>query len=425
MSQERYDVIAFGATSFVGQILCGYLLGRHGGDGSVKWAMAGRSQAKLDEVKASLGDDASGIETIIADADDNAALREMCAQTRVVISTVGPYALYGSPLIEACVETGTDYVDLTGEVQWIYRMIREHEASAQKSGARIIHCCGFDSIPSDLGVHFHQRAAREKFGAPARQIRMQVARIKGGASGGTVASLINVARELASDPSLRKILANPYALVPGGKARARQPNVKSPQRDPETGAWLGPFVMAAINTRIVHRSNALTGYSYGVDFLYDESMRMGRGLSGGLFATAFTGGLGAFMVGAALPPSRWLMEKFILPKPGEGPSPEGQKNGMYDLRFHGTTAGGERLTTRVTGDRDPGYGSTAKMLGEAGVCLAQDIDRSDVPGGFWTPATALGDALISRLEQHAGLTFEVTDQAFLHGNSDRVSESHR
>ena len=409
MSSPRLDVILFGATSFVGQILCEYLFERHGAEGPVKWAMAGRSQSKLDSVKASLGDGASDIETIVADAGDGPALRDLCTQARVVISTVGPYALYGSPLVEACVETGTDYVDLTGEVQWIYRMIREHEVGARESGARIVHCCGFDSIPSDLGVLFHQKTALERFGERARQIRMQVARIKGGASGGTIASLLNIAREMASDRSLRKILANPYSLVVDGKARARQPNIKSPQRDPETGAWLGPFVMAAINTRIVHRSNALSDYAYGVDFLYDESMRMGRGLSGGLAATAFTGGLGAFMLGAALPPTRWLMESFMLPKPGEGPSPEEQRKGMFDLRFHGTTAGGQRLTTRVTGDRDPGYGSTAKMLGEAGVCLAHDIDRSDVPGGFWTPATALGDALVARLEQHAGLTFEVVD----------------
>jgi short subunit dehydrogenase-like uncharacterized protein len=383
MSSPRFDLIVFGSTSFVGQILCAYLLERHGTNGVVKWAMAGRSQSKLDSVKASLGDDASGIATIVADAGDDAALRDLCAQARVVISTVGPYALYGSPLVKVCVETGTDYVDLTGEVQWIYRMIREHEPEARESGARIVHCCGFDSIPSDLGVLFHQRTALERYGEPARQIRMQVARIKGSASGGTVASLLNVAREMASDRSLRKILANPYSLVIDGKARARQPNIRTPQRDPETGAWLGPFVMAAINTRIVHRSNALSDYAYGVDFLYDESMRMGRGLSGGLFATAFTGGLGAFMLGAALPPTRWLMENVMLPKPGEGPSPEAQRKGMFDLRFHGTTAGGQ--------------------------CLAQDIGQSDVPGGFWTPATALGDALVARLERHAGLTFEVVD----------------
>jgi short subunit dehydrogenase-like uncharacterized protein len=327
----------------------------------------------------------------------------------VIISTVGPYALYGSVLVKVCVETGADYVDLAGESQWILRMLQAHESQAGKSGARIVHCCGFDSVPSDLGVHHHQKTALEKFGEPATQIRMQVARMKGAASGGTVASIVNIAREMAKDPALRKTLANPYSLVPGGEARARQPNITTPTRDPETGAWLGPFVMAGINTRIVHRSNALSGYDYGVNFLYDESIRMGRGLKGSLAATALTGGLGAFMAGAVLPPSRWLMEKYILPKPGEGPSPEQQRNGMYDLRFYGTTASGNKLTTRVTGDRDPGYGSTARILGEAAVCLAKDIAKNEVGGGFWTPATALGDSLLARLEQHAGLTFEVCD----------------
>ena len=407
MSQTRFDVIVFGATSFVGQILCDYLFTRHGVGGGVKWAMAGRSPSKLESVRAALGDLAAGIELMVADAADEEALRAMCAQTGVVISTVGPYALYGSPLVKTCVETGTDYVDLTGEAHWIHHMIKEHESRARRTGARLVHCCGFDSIPSDLGVHFHQKTAMEKFGEPATRIRMQVARIKGGASGGTVASILNIAREMASNPSLRKILANPYSLVPSSQARVRQPNVNTPQRDAETGAWLGPFVMAAVNTRIVHRSNALQDYAWGVDFLYDESMRMGKGLKGGLFATAFTGGLAAFMVGAALPPSRWLMESYMLPKPGEGPSPEQQKNGMYDLRFYGTTASGNKLITKVTGDRDPGYGSTAKMLGEAAVCLVHDIARTDVAGGFWTPATALGDALLARLQQHAGLRFEV------------------
>jgi short subunit dehydrogenase-like uncharacterized protein len=211
MSQTRFDVIVFGATSFVGQILCDYLFRRHGNDGGVRWAMAGRSPSKLASVRAALGEKAAGIELIVADAADEKALRAMCAQTGAVISTVGPYALYGSPLVKACVETGTDYVDLTGEAHWIRRMIEEHESRARKTGARLVHCCGFDSIPSDLGVHFHQKTAMEKFGEPATRIRMQVARIKGGASGGTVASILNIAREMASNPSLRKILANPYS----------------------------------------------------------------------------------------------------------------------------------------------------------------------------------------------------------------------
>lgn len=407
MNDRQCDIIVFGATSFVGQILVDYLHQRHGAGRELQWAMAGRSLAKLEQVRQTLGDGAAGIELIVADAADENALRQLCEQTRVVISTVGPYALYGSTLVQVCAETGTDYVDLTGEVQWIRRMIEKNEAAARQSGARIVHCCGFDSIPSDLGVYFHQQQALEQFSEPATDIRMQVARIKGGASGGTVASMMNIVREMTSNPALRKELANPYSLVPDGKAKTRQRNVKSPERDPDTKAWLAPFIMAAINTRIVHRSNALGDYNYGMDFRYDEAMRMGKGFKGQSRAYMFTGGLGAFMLGAAIPPSRWLLESFIVPKPGEGPSPKEQQDGMFDLRFYGTTASAQQLVTQVTGDRDPGYGSTAKMLGEAAVCLARDISKDDLAGGMWTPATAFGQALISRLQQHAGLTFEV------------------
>ncbi len=409
MDNPRYDVVVFGATSFVGQILCRYLLERHGVDGELCWAMAGRSEHKLESVRAGLGVDAAGIDLLVADAADGPALKKMAGQTRVVISTVGPYALYGSPLVEACARNGVDYVDLTGETQWIYRMLNAHEITAQQSGARIIHCCGFDSIPSDLGVSFHQHVAKERTGEPADQIRMQVARIKGGASGGTLASVMNVAREVAADAALRSILSNPYALVPGGRKGVRQENVKSPQRDAQTGAWLGPFVMAGINTRIVHRSNALAEYPYGSDFRYDESMRVGHGLKGGISATFLTGGLALFMLGAALPPSRWFMEKFLRANPGEGPTPEEQQSGFFDLRFHSQSSDGQRLVTRVTGDRDPGYGSTAKMLGEAAACLAMDISKEQLPGGFWTPATGLGEPLLERLERYAGLSFTVMD----------------
>lgn len=409
MNDSHHDIVVFGATSFVGQILVAYLYERHGVGREINWAIAGRSQAKLESVRESLGADATGIPLIVADAGDEAALRTMCGSSRVVISTVGPYALYGSVLVKVCAETGTDYVDLTGETQWIRRMIEAHEATAQQSGARIVHCCGFDSIPSDFGVYHHQKMATERFGEPSTQIRMQVARIKGGASGGTIASMMNIVKEVTANPALRKELANPYSLVANSEATARQLNVKGPERDSETGAWLGPFVMAAVNTRIVHRSNALGGYPYGTDFMYDEAMRMGRGTKGRMRATMFAGSLGAFMVGAALPPTRWVLESFIMPKPGEGPSPQEQQDGMFDLRFYGTTASGNKLVTKVTGDRDPGYGSTAKMLGEAGVCLAQDISKDALAGGLWTPSTALGDRLMARLTEHAGITFEVVE----------------
>ena len=404
MAQPKYSFVVFGATSFVGQILCRYLLQRHGARG---WAMAGRSQSKLMDLQAALGGEAAQVPLILADASDELALAALCAQTKVVISTVGPYALYGSPLVKVCAETGTDYCDLTGEVQWIRRMLQAHEATAKASGARIVHCCGFDSIPSDLGVHYLQQAAQERFGAPCTRVKLRIRTLRGGFSGGTVASLMNVMRELSAEPALRKVMADPYAVCPpGGVGKPRQPEVMFAQYDDEVGSWLAPFVMAGINTRIVHRSNALKGDVYGADFRYDEAMLTGTGLKGRATATGVSLGLGAFVAAAALPPTRWLLENHVVPKPGEGPTPAEQESGRYDFRFHGRTASGQTLVAKVTGDRDPGYGSTAKMLGEAGACLAE-LDRKAVPGGFWTPATALGGALVGRLQAHAGLTFSV------------------
>jgi short subunit dehydrogenase-like uncharacterized protein len=406
MIKKEFDVIVFGASSFVGQILVQYLWNRHGLNGEVKWAIAGRDSDKLKALKSKLGDQAQALPTLIANASNEGELRALCAQTRVVVSTVGPYALYGSSLVKVCAETGTDYCDLTGEVQWIARMIEAHEATAQQSGARIVHCCGFDSIPSDLGVLFLQESAKTQYGEPCQQIRMRVRKLKGEFSGGTVASMINVTREVAADRSLAKKLANPYLISPTRLA-ARQPNVSFAEFDPIAKSWLAPFVMAGINTRVVHRSNALQDYSYGKDFKYDEAMMTGNGFKGRLTAMGLAGGMAGFLIGAALPPTRWALEKFVVPKPGEGPSESSQQRGSYDLRFYGTTSKGKSLVAKVTGDMDPGYGSTGKMLGEAVVCLAKDM--AGKPGGFWTPASLMGDKLMSRLQQHAGLAFELLE----------------
>lgn len=404
----KHEIVVFGATSFVGQILCRYLAG-HPESGELRWAAAGRSLEKLQSVRAGLGEAGRDVELIVADAADEASLREMASAAQVVISTVGPYALYGEPLVRVCAETGTDYCDLTGEVQWIARMIERYESAAAASGARLVHCCGFDSIPSDLGVHFLQREAQARFGMPCERVRMRVRRIRGGFSGGTVASLMNVAREVAGNSELRRELANPYSLCPPqARPDTRQPSVSFAEHDAVFDAWVAPFVMAAINTRIVHRSNALLGHAYGAGFRYDEAVLVGRGLSGRLKATSTASALGAFMLGTATAPTRWLLEK-MLPAPGEGPSPEQQRNGSFDLRFAGTTTAGQSLRVAVTGDRDPGYGSTAKMLGQAGICLARDIARTEVGGGSWTPATIFGDTLIDRLRAHAGMTFDVIE----------------
>ncbi len=397
-----FDLVVFGATSFVGQILCRYLVERHGTDGDLTWAIAGRSEEKLADVA-----DATGavVEQIIADATDADAMRHLAGSTRTVVSTVGPYALYGSELVAAAAEVGTDYCDLTGEPQWMRRMIDAHDEAARNSGARIVHTCGFDSIPSDLGVWFTQREAEERFGTHCTKIAMRVKAMKGGASGGTIASMMQLMEEASGNPDLRKELANPYMLAPAGMTTGvRQPNISIPTNDEASGGWVGPFVMAAVNTRVVHRTHALLGRPWGDDFVYDEAMMMGEGPLGAVKAGVLTGGLGGFMGLSAVGPIRGLLNDHVLPKPGTGPSPKAQAEGFFDVRFYGETAAGEAIVTKVTGDRDPGYGSTAKMLGEAAMALVEGVDAD---GGFHTPATAFGDGLIDRLETHAGLTFDV------------------
>ncbi|WP_263078484.1 saccharopine dehydrogenase NADP-binding domain-containing protein [Endozoicomonas sp. Mp262] len=409
MNSSNYDLVVFGATSFVGKILTRYLLEYFSnGSDNCKWAIAGRSQDKLEKLKRKLGDSAKELPILIADAKDETSLKALCNQTRVIISTVGPYALYGEPLIKACVETGTDYCDLTGEVQWIKQMIEFYQGEAKESGARIVHCCGFDSVPSDLGVYFLQQYALNAFKEPCTTIKMRVKKLKGGFSGGTAASIVNIVKEASKSPQLRKDLANPFVLCPEGhRYSAMQFNIKSPRYDDDFKSWSAPFIMSGINTRIVHRSNALANNLYGGNFKYDEAMLTGRGLRGKKNAALLTTGLTALMVGAAIKPSRWALKKFILPKPGEGPSPRKQAKGFYDLHFLGSTESGKTVYTRVTGDRDPGYGSTAKILGQAAICLAYDIAKSDQPGGFWTPATLFGHKLIDRLTEYAGLTFQI------------------
>ena len=411
MSDPQYDLVVFGATSFVGSILTRYLAATFGTDGrQLRWAVAGRSPEKLAALRDALGEGGQTLPVVVADAGDEEALQRLCADSRVVVSTVGPYALYGEPLVRACVESGTDYCDLTGEIQWIRRMLRRYEQRAGETGARIVHCCGFDSIPSDLGVYFLQQQARARFGEPATRVKMRVRAIRGGMSGGTVASLVNVIQEARRDRQLRRELADPYSLCPEGHGQGvRQPRIRFAGQDPDFGAWVAPFIMAPVNTRVVLRSNALAGAAGVAGLQYDEALMTGRGVRGGLTAAVTALATGGFAMAAALAPFRRLLQRFVLPGPGEGPSPEAQERGFYDLRFHGRTADGRELRVQVTGDRDPGYGSTGKMLGQAAACLALDMDRDSVPGGFWTPSTIFGDRLLHRLEAHAGLAFRIQE----------------
>ncbi len=403
----RYDIILVGATGYVGALIAEYLTGR-AGNNAVRWAMAGRSASKLDAVKTSLGPRGERVATIVADTSNRAEMDALVAQTKVVLTTVGPYAKYGSELVAACAAAGTDYCDLTGEAPWIQKMIDAHQETAEASGARIVPCCGFDSTPSDLGVFFLNEEVRKVTGKPCTAIRMRVTSMKGGASGGTIASMMNLVEEATRDAAVRSVLANPYALNPTGERKGpRQPGAIPVTYDGAAGSWTAPFVMAGINTRVVHRSNAVMNYAYGRDFQYDEAMLTGGGLLGAPAAVALTGAMGAFGLAAAFSPTRAFLNRFVLPKPGQGPTAEQRERGSYDLLFVGTAADGRVFKARVTGDRDPGYGSTAKMISEAAICLSELGD--DVAGGFWTPASAMGGALIERLREHAGLTFEMVD----------------
>jgi short subunit dehydrogenase-like uncharacterized protein len=399
-SDQQFDFILYGATSFVGQIMVEYLAGYTSEE--YTWAIAGRSESKLQELKQRLN--LHEIPHFVANASDETTLKALCKKTKAVVSTVGPYALYGETLVKVCAQSGTDYCDLTGEPQWIKQMLEKYEADAKSSCARIVHCTGFDSIPSDLGVYKLQQTAIKQTSAPAKYVKMRVRKIKGAASGGTIASMLNVFKEVKENPELRKVLVNPYVLCPSGHPfKQRQKNHKGAQRDDSLGVWTMPFVMASINERVVHRSNALLGNQYGEDFLYDEAMTAKSGFQ----AWTFTLGLGAFMLAASLSPLRKLLASYVLAKPGEGPTPEQQLNGMFDMRFYADMPNGDQLVVKVEGDRDPGYGSTAKMLAQAVLCLSKDIP--DVKGGFWTPASALNEPLIERLASHAGVSIEVME----------------
>jgi short subunit dehydrogenase-like uncharacterized protein len=407
-ARREFDVIVVGATGFTGALVAEYLRSRYGCEGGLRWAAAGRSEERLTALRASLGPDAAGLPLIVVDTLDARSVRELAQRTRVVLTTVGPYARYGSELVAACAESGTHYCDLAGEVQWIRRMIDAHDATARKSGARIVHCCGFDSIPMDIGAWFLQQEAEARYGAHCESITLLVRAMKGGASGGTMASMMNLMREARANREVARVLTRPYSLNPAGEQRGPDRGDQRGVRfDDVAQSWTAPFIMASVNTRVVRRSHALLGYPWGPDFRYHEAIRTGRGMAGWLRAAMITAGLAGLVGLASFGWSRNLLERFVLPKPGTGPKREARENGFFKLEQIGTLAGGRRITSRITGDRDPGYGSTSKMLSESAVCLAQD--DLDCGGGVLTPAAAMAAPLIRRLTEKAGLTFEIRD----------------
>jgi short subunit dehydrogenase-like uncharacterized protein len=385
---SKFDIVVYGATGFTGQLVAEYLAAHYKGDAGLKWAMAGRSKDKLAAVRDAIGAP-KDLPLIVADAADPASLKAMVEQTKSVITTVGPYMLYGNELLAACVAAGVDYFDLCGEPTWMRKKIEEHEAAAKKRGARIVFSCGYDSLPFELGVFCAQEEAKKAFGATAPRVKGRVREMKGTFSGGTAASMRALFEAAARDQSLVALLKNPFSLTPGFEG-PKQPPGNRPVYDEELKTWTAPFVMANINTRNVHRSNMLLGFPYGKDFVYDEMVITGPGEQGEVMAKKVMA-------------ANNKLSGNDVPKPGEGPSKEERESGHYDLLFVAIAPDGRQARAVVKGDRDPGYGSTSKMISECAVCLLRDA--TDVAGGIWTPGAAMGHKLIKRLEEHAGITF--------------------
>jgi short subunit dehydrogenase-like uncharacterized protein len=389
-ASSKFDIVVYGATGFTGQLVAEYLAAHYTGADAPKWAMAGRSLDKLASVRDAIGAP-KDTALIVADAGDPASLKAMVDQTRSVLTTVGPYQYYGNDLLAACVASGTDYFDLCGEPVWMHQMIDKHEAAAKASGARIMFSCGFDSVPFELGAFFVQEEAKRVFGAPASRVKGRVRDMRGTLSGGTAASGRATFEAVAKDLSLVAILNDPFALTHGFKG-PKQPKGNKAAFEEDLQSWTAPFTMALINTRNVHRSNMLMGFPYGREFVYDEMVATGPGERGEANAKKVI----AANSGKTGPNA---------PKPGEGPSKQERENGLYDLLYIAVAPDGREVRAAVKGDRDPGYGSTSKMISECAICLLRDTP--DVPAGFWTPGAAMQHSLIKRLVDHAGLTFEV------------------
>ena len=386
-ADKPFDIVVFGASGYTGRLVAEYLAAEYGGTG-LTWAMAGRSLDKLTSVRTEMGI-SDAVALLEVDVDNPASVSEMVDACRVVITTVGPYQLYGDELVKQCAERGTDYVDLTGEPSWMHETIARFSEAAKLSGARIVHSCGFDSIPFDLGVYLLQQHAIEKTGEPIATVKGRVRAMNGTFSGGTIASMRATMASAKANPAIIQVLTNPFALTEGFTG-PEQPAGMAPQYDEELQSWSAPFIMAPINTKNIHRSNFLMAHRYGEDFRYDEMLLTGDGDQGK--ATA-----------------EFVAKDDSVAKsdlqPGEGPSKEERENGNYDAIFAGQACTGDLMISSVQGDRDPGYGSTSKMLAEAAMCLLHNPELAS--GGLWTPAAAMGDALIERLQAHAGLTFQI------------------
>lgn len=407
-AEHQFDLVLFGASSFVGKLTAAYLAENVPTDFRV--ALAGRSHERLEAVRSGLSGVAAEWPILLADSNDDKSLASMARSTGVVVTTVGPYAKYGLPLVLACAEAGTDYADLTGEPLFMRKSIDAAQAIAEKSGARVVHTCGFDSIPSDLGVLALHEAARAAGAGNLGETTLVAKATKGGFSGGTIDSMKVQIDTVKSDPQARRLAADPYALSPDRSAEpdgSDECDSMGVSRDPETGDFLAPFVMAPVNTRVVRRSNALMDHAYGTDLRYREVMNAGSGPIGAAKATGVVAGLGGLVAGLAFRPTRALLDR-LLPDPGEGPSEKSRDKGFFRMETTTATSSGRRFRCRIEAPGDPGYKATAVMLGQAGLCLAQDRDSTPKVSGVLTPATALGGVLTDRLRK-AGHTYEVDE----------------
>ena len=406
----EFDIVVWGATGFTGRLTAEKLAARVGSGSDLRWALGGRNMAKLEAVRASLGSGAQDVPIIVGDSHDVASLEGLVARTSVVCSTVGPYAVYGSELLGACARSGTHYCDISAEPHWIRTMMEAHAAEAAQTGARIVHACGMDSIPSDVGVLFLQRRARELHGEPCSNVRMRVTGMKGGFSGGTAASLLHATDAGRRDPSIGRAMREPYYLAPEGHRQG--PDLADDMRsveveyDEDLRAWTKPFFMGPVNSKIVRRTNALLDYPYGEDFHYREAALVADGRAGWLKAKGEAIGYVGFLSAVGTSPTRWLLQRYVLPASGEGPSRDVRESGHWEMAFIGETPGCRTARARVTGEGDPATDSTSRMLVESALCLVEDADVIPVRGGSWTPASAMGDLLLTRLPAHAGVRFE-------------------
>ena len=395
IDKKEFDIIIWGASGFTGRLVAQYLFQNYNRD-ELNWAIAGRDIKKLNKIRDQYLD--QNIPVIIADSFDEVSLVKMTQRTKVICTTVGPYAKYGSELVKSCVKSKTHYCDLAGEAQWIRKMIDIYHETATENQIKIVNSCGFDSVPSDIGVYYiHKNLSKKNL-----SVKMRVTGAKGTYSGGTYASMQNIIKEAYKDREVRKSLTNPYGLNPKGQQDGiDKRDLKSVKYDKKIKSWISPFLMAGINTRIVRRSNALSNFSYGKKFQYDEAVMTGKGVKGRLNGII----LSIPLIFLAAKPGSFINKIFniISPKPGQGPNKKERENGYFSFRFFVFDEQGDKSIFKVTGDRDPGYGSTSKMLAESAVCLAKD--KLDDKYGVLTPSYAMGNNILNRLISKAGLTF--------------------